>query len=55
MDNYADFYCKECKYYTVLNDTKRGTDRTRCDMHEKYVEPEDAGCENFELEEEERL
>lgn len=55
MENYQDFYCCECKYYTVLNDTKRGTDRTRCDKHEKYVDATGAGCPQFELEEDSRL
>lgn len=55
MEDYDDFYCCECKYYTILNDRKKGTDRNWCDKQEQAVNALGAGCPFFELEEDDKL
>ena len=52
MENYEDFYCCECKYYTVLYNKKRETERSWCEKQAHPVSVFGAGCPFFELEEE---
>lgn len=55
MENYADFFCNECRYYTELYDKKHDEHRAWCDKDGKSTLPKCSGCENFELEEDSKL
>lgn len=55
MENYDEFYCCECRYYTILHDTKKNTDMTWCERTKMAVDALGEGCPIFELEEDDKL
>ena len=50
--NFYDFYCEECNYCLDMFNRRRDGSTKWCSLHNKRVNEQDQGCQDFVLYEE---